>query len=151
MNSDQGEAEMDFIYTKEEIKKILPHRDPFLFIDGVKELQESGQITAVYTIPEDSFWTEAHFPGFPVMPGVLLVEMMAQASGLMVCAFQKECRGGLLLNVKDARFRNNAVPGEHLEIKSRLVSRSGNIAEFECEVRNQDKILADSSIVLLFN
>ena len=142
---------MECIYNKEDIKGILPHREPFQFIDKVIDLCEDHKIVCSYTIPKDSFWVKAHFPDYPIMPGVLLIEMMAQASGLLICAFNKEYHGAILINVKDARFRNNAIPGDDVEISSTLVSKAGNIAEFECSVDIGTKKLADVTIVLMFN
>lgn len=72
------------LYNKEQIMEIIPHRDPFLLIDEVEELEVGKRVVATKFISPDSFWFQGHFPGHPVTPGVLIIEMLAQAGA--VCA-----------------------------------------------------------------
>ena len=114
---------------KEEIQKFLPHRDPMLLVDSM-EVDGSGVCHALYRVPEHPFYCEGHFPGNPIVPGVILCEMMAQASsGLYPEAFD----GGLVVyrGMEQVKFRHEVHPGDLCETRATLVEHKGSL--FVCE------------------
>lgn len=99
-----------------EIKSYLPHREPFLFVDKVEIV--NGKILAERTYPESEFFFAGHFPGFPVVPGVILVETMAQCGGVGVHKLGIKNAGTFFFaKIKDARFRRPVRPGETLRME----------------------------------
>ena len=102
----------------EDIKKILPHRDPILLVDQVIECDYKGRIVAIKNLPEGSPCFAGHFPGRPIMPGVLQIEAMAQAAGiLMNQVFKRQGAVAYFLTVDKAKFRRAVVPGDQLRIE----------------------------------
>lgn len=107
---------------KEQIKEIIPHRDPFLLIDEVVALEPGKKCIARKYIAEDSWWFTGHFPGMPVTPGVLLIEMLAQAGA--VCAGtvpENKGRVALFAKLDKARFRRQVLPGDTVTLEVELV------------------------------
>ena len=103
---------------KEQIMEIIPHRDPFLLIDTIEELEPGIRVVATKYMDPDSFWFKGHFPGYPVTPGVLMVEMLAQAGA--VCALSMpENKGKLALfgGIDKAKFRRQVRPGDTLRLE----------------------------------
>jgi 3-hydroxyacyl-[acyl-carrier-protein] dehydratase len=98
---------------REEIEAILPHREPFLLIDEVLELEPGERVVARKTVRSDEWYFKGHFPGRPVMPGVLIVEGMAQTGAVAVLS-QEENRGRLALfaGIDDVRFKRIVEPGD---------------------------------------
>lgn len=112
----------------EQIKEIIPHRDPFLLIDEVTELEPGVSVTAKKYIKPDEYWFKGHFPGNPVQPGVLMIEMLAQAGA--VCALcLPENRGKIayFAGIDKARFRGVVKPGDTLELHVEITRRVGSI------------------------
>lgn len=101
--------------TKVEIEAILPHRDPFLLLDEVVEIEPGGRVVARKQVRADEWFLSGHFPGRPIMPGVLIVEAMAQAGALAVLS-KEENRGKLALfaGIDDVRFKRIVEPGDEL-------------------------------------
>ena len=103
---------------REEIEAILPHRDPFLLLDEVLELEPGEHVVARKQVRPDEWYLAGHFPGRPVMPGVLIVEAMAQAGAVAVLA-EEENRGRIALfaGIDDVRFKRVVEPGDELELR----------------------------------
>lgn len=109
----------------EQIKQLLPHREPFLFVDKILESNEEGGVCE-RTFTENDFFFKGHFPEYPVVPGVILIETMAQAGGVILLSQKKIAEGNLffLTAVDKAKFRSQVRPKDkvRLEIKNLRVS-----------------------------
>jgi|SRR6056300_1032720 3-hydroxyacyl-[acyl-carrier-protein] dehydratase len=121
----------------EEIQKYLPHRYPMLLVDRVVELEEGNRILAYknVTFNEDMF--QGHFPGNPILPGVIILEALAQASGILgfKTADKNPDEGYLYLfaGVNDVRFKRRVIPGDRLMLESRVQSTKRHIWKFDCK------------------
>jgi len=118
------------VLTRPEIEAILPHREPFLLIDEVLELEPGERVVARKTVREDEWYLAGHFPGRPVMPGVLIVEGMAQTGAVAVLS-QEENRGRLALfaGIDDVRFKRIVEPGDELQLECTLEQVRGPIGK----------------------
>lgn len=117
------------LYNKEQIKEIIPHRDPFLLIDGVESMEEGKEIIAIKHVDPAEYYFEGHFPQEKVMPGVLIIEALAQAGAVAILSMEQN-RGKIAYfgGIKEAKFRTKVVPGDtlRLEVKiDRLRSNAG--------------------------
>lgn len=106
---------------RREIEQILPHRDPFLLLDEIVELDPGARVVARKLVRDDEWYLAGHFPNRPIMPGVLMVEAMAQA-GAVAALSAEENRGKLALfaGIDDVRFKRIVVPGDELELTCEL-------------------------------
>lgn len=115
------------LYNKEQIMEIIPHRDPFLLIDEVEELEVGRRVVATKFISPDSFWFRGHFPGHPVTPGVLIIEMLAQAGA--VCALsmpENQGKIAFFAGIDKAKFRRQVLPGDTLRLEVEMLRVRGN-------------------------
>ncbi len=113
---------------RSEIEAILPHREPFLLIDEVVELEPGSRVVARKTVRADEWWVPGHFPDRPVMPGVLIVEAMAQTGAVAVLS-EEENRGRIAFfaGIDDVRFKRIVEPGDELELICELERVRGPI------------------------
>ena len=134
------------------ILHLLPHRYPFLLVDRVIELERNKRIRAIKNVTFNEPFFQGHFPGRPVMPGVLVIEAMAQAGGLLTQLSQPKdaCHDGklfYLVKVDNARFSRMVVPGDQLDIEVRVKRLIRNMALYECEARVDGKVVASAEIL----
>ena len=131
------------------IMEMIPHRYPILLVDRLLEFvpDESAVGLKNVTINEPHFM--GHFPGMPVMPGVLIVEAMAQTSAIFVVqTLGKEAEGKMVyfMTIDDARFRKPVVPGDSLHIHVEKLKQRGQVWKFKCEAKVEGKICAEATI-----
>ena len=137
-----------------EIMDLLPHRHPFLLIDRVLEVEPGENILAYknISISEDVF--NGHFPGAPIFPGVMIIEAMAQASGILgfITSKQKATDGKLYLfaGVDKARFKRPVVPGDQLMITSKIEAVKRNIWKFGCSATVDGKKVCDATLLCAY-
>lgn len=134
-----------------EIKNYLPHRYPFLLVDRVVDLTEGESIKAFKNVTVNEPFFEGHFPEEPVMPGVLIIEALAQATGLLGFKTMGETRQQntlyLLVSVDKARFKRQVVPGDQLELHATLLKRKGIMWVFDTKAIVDGKIVASAELM----
>ncbi|MBZ5706086.1 MAG: 3-hydroxyacyl-ACP dehydratase FabZ [Acidobacteriia bacterium] len=131
-----------------DILKILPHRFPFLLIDRVTELTRRERIVAIKSVTINEPFFAGHFPNLPIMPGVLIVEAMAQAGGvLLLTEFQdRDEKLVLFTGIERARFRRPVVPGDQLRIEVQVKVWRGTAGRMEGKAYVGDKLVAEASV-----
>src|SRR2546427_4251724 len=115
------------------IQKILPHRYPFLMVDAILEMERLKRIVGVKNVSINESHFQGHFPGQPIMPGVLIIESMAQTGGLLLLQEVPEREKKLLyfVAVDGARFRRPVVPGDQLRVEMKVLSWRGDFCKLE--------------------
>ncbi len=140
------------ILDTEAVMKRLPHRHPFLLIDRVLSVEAGKSITAVknVTFAEEHF--NGHFPGHPVMPGVLVVEALAQAGGVLAWETAQGEEPAVhilyLVGIDKARFKRTVRPGDQLVLKADLVSRKRGLWRFDCRAEVDGKLAAQAELLM---
>ena len=135
------------------IEALIPHRFPFLLVDRVLEIERLQRIRAVKAITYNEPWFLGHFPGHPVMPGVLVVEALAQAGGILVChAMAPEERDGKVtyfMGIDSARFRKPVTPGCLLELRCEVVKSKGAVFKLRGEAWVEGQLVAEADIMAM--
>ena len=134
--------------TKEEIIKLLPHREPMLLIDELRDIEKLHSGTAIMYVKKDSFYVNGHFPGNPVMPGVLIIEAFGQAAAVLTAhgidKNEYENKLVFLMSVDKARFRNPVIPNCKLELKIEAIRSHGRVWKYKGEAFVEGKRMADA-------
>lgn len=130
------------------LQKLLPHRYPFLLIDRIVDIDGDNSATGIKNVTVNEPHFQGHFPGQPVMPGVLIVEAMAQVAGAISLKAAGSETPSLVyfLTIDGAKFRKPVVPGDRLEIKVRKIKKRGNIVRFACEAFVDGALAAEAEI-----
>ena len=156
------------ILNTEQVMQILPHRDPFLFIDSVESVSIPGRtlapgkivdikeivdsvVVAHYRTKKDHAIFKGHFPDFPILPGVVQVEMMAQATSFVVYLIHKnptEMKMDVaLLAITEAKFRKPVLPEMDLKLVTRVLKLRGPIITSECKLYHNDQLMSEATVM----
>ncbi len=131
-----------------EIQRILPHRYPFLLVDRIIEM-EPERIVGIKNVTRNEPFFAGHFPDFPVMPGVLIIEAMAQAAGVLVLQSMpdRDQKLVLLVAVENARFRKPVVPGDTLRLEMSVVKRRASVAKMAGRATVDGQLVAEAEVM----
>ena len=133
---------------REEIEKLLPHREPMLLIDELINIKKLFSATAIVNVKKNSFFVQGHFPDQPVMPGVLIVEAFGQAAAALTAhgidKSEYENKLVFLMNIEKARFRNPVIPDCKLELNIEAVRSHGRVWKYKGEAFVNNKRMADA-------
>ena len=138
----------------EEIKKILPHRYPFLLVDRVLEVKKGNYCKAIKNISGNEEIFQGHFPNQAVLPGVMIIEAMAQTAGIVIHSCKKEAESRQIVffaGIDKAKFRIPVVPGDQIVIETSLINQRRNFWVFEGNARVDNKLAAQAEIKLMLH
>ena len=134
--------------SKKEIKDLLPHREPMLLIDEIYDIKKLSSATGVVNVTEESFFFKGHFPGTPIMPGVLIIEAFGQAAAALTAdGLDKSVHENklvFLMGVEKARFRNPITPNCKLLLKIKAIRTHGRVWKYSGEAFVDEKKMADA-------
>ena len=135
----------------DEIRRFLPHRYPFLLIDRVIDCVPGETLTAIKNVSVNEPFFTGHFPETPIMPGVLIIEALAQATGLLGFRTMSEEPSSdllyMLVGVDDVRFKRQVVPGDQLMLKAKVERQSKVIWKFSCEASVDGQIVTTANLL----
>ncbi len=145
MNNNKDKKE----YSIEEILEILPHRFPFVMIDRIIELIQGEEVTAIKNVAANEPYFQGHFPDRPIMPGVLILESMAQAGAFLILHnLDDPIKKGMLFSaVEKSKFRKPVVPGDQLILKLKLIKFRLGTAKIMGEAYVKDKLVAEATLM----
>ncbi|MFO7981567.1 MAG: 3-hydroxyacyl-ACP dehydratase FabZ [Candidatus Aminicenantes bacterium] len=138
----------NFIYIKE-IQKILPHRYPFLLVDRVLKLEKGKSIVAIKNVTYNEPFFNGHFPEYKIMPGVLIIEALAQAGGILLFHSlpDPEDKIVLLSKIKSAKFRKPVIPGDQIEFHVDLVKEKNRFCEVKGKAYVDKEVAVESEVI----
>jgi 3-hydroxyacyl-[acyl-carrier-protein] dehydratase len=132
------------------VMELLPHRYPFLLVDRVEELEQGKSLTAIKNVTINEPFFQGHFPGQPIMPGVLVLEAMAQATGLLAFSSMGDAHKSklyMLVGIDKARFREQVFPGDQLVLNISLTRNIRGIGMYQCEARVNGDVVAEAEMM----
>lgn len=133
---------------REQIKKIIPHRDPFLFIDRIIELEPGKRAVGIKKLTGEEYFFKGHFPDYPIMPGVLIVEALAQV-GAVAALSQEVNRGKIvfLAGIDNFRFKKQVCPGDEIKLEVKIIKVRGPLGKGSAIASVDDEIAAQGELM----
>lgn len=134
------------------IKELIPHRYPFLLVDRVIELEEGRRAVAIKNVTVNEPFFTGHFPEYPVMPGVLIVEALAQTSGIAMSSSEEDSnRIGLLTGIDNCRFKRQVKPGDQLQLEFEVTRVKGQIVKGNGTATVDGELVCQAEIMFAFS
>lgn len=132
----------------EDIEKVMPHRFPFLLVDRIIEIEEDKRVIGIKNVTVNEWFFQGHFPGRPVMPGVLIVEAIAQVAGVLMLS-KKENKGKLafFMSIEQAKFRRAVRPGDQLILKVEVSRMKSRVGQVQGKAYVDDKIVCEATLM----
>jgi 3-hydroxyacyl-[acyl-carrier-protein] dehydratase len=142
------EAEKRFVYGIMDIMGFLPHRYPFLLVDRILEIEGEKRIVGLKNVTINEPFFQGHFPGAPVMPGVLILECMAQVAGVMIYRDMPDKHKKLIYftGIENAKFRRPVLPGDQLRVEMQLLNRRTNFGRMNGQATVDGKLVAEAIV-----
>ncbi|TCL63746.1 3-hydroxyacyl-[acyl-carrier-protein] dehydratase [Hydrogenispora ethanolica] len=133
-----------------EIKKMLPHRYPFLLVDRVLEIEPKQRIVALKNVTANEEFFNGHFPAKPVMPGVLIIEALAQSAGILMLS-QEEHKGKIpyFTGIDNARFRKTIVPGDQIIMEIEVIRLKGSVGKVHAVARVDNQVATEADLMFV--
>jgi beta-hydroxyacyl-ACP dehydratase FabZ len=133
-----------------EIKTIIPHRYPFLLVDRIISLEKSKTAVGIKNVSANEGFFEGHFPGNPIMPGVLIVEALAQTAGILSnVSSEKKYKSVYFMSIERAKFRKPVVPGDQLRLEVEVLKQRNTVLKFSGIARVDDKVVAEAEFTAM--
>ncbi len=133
-----------------EIQGLLPHRYPFLLVDRITEIEPGTKAVGIKNVTVNEQFFQGHFPGQPIMPGVLIIEALAQVAGIL--AFKSGAAVGksvYFLSIEKAKFRKPVVPGDQLRLEVSILQQRGNVWKFSGNALVEEKVAAEAEFTAM--
>lgn len=132
---------------KEEIKKIIPQREPFLMIDEIEEYTPGESAIGYKNVDESEWYFKGHFPGNPIMPGVLIAESLAQTGAIAILSMEEnKGKNALFGGIDKMKFKKMVTPGDRLKLEVKIIKRKGPIGVGEAIATVEDRIVAKGEL-----
>ena len=137
------------VYGIAEIMKFLPHRYPFLLVDRILEIEGDKRIVGLKNVTINEQFFQGHFPGAPVMPGVLIIESMAQVAGVLIYRDLPDKDKKLIYfsGIENAKFRRPVLPGDQLHVEMQLLNRRNNFGKMQGRATVDGKLVAEAVVL----
>jgi 3-hydroxyacyl-[acyl-carrier-protein] dehydratase len=140
-------SDRSFVLSSKEVEQILPHRYPFLLVDRVIHIDlEESEIIAIKNVTYNEPFFQGHFPGAPIMPGVLILEALAQTGGILVHQKGYNKKIAVLLNITGAKFRKPVTPGDVLHLHAKGLHISGNGGKIKAKAMIGEQLAAEAEL-----
>ncbi len=135
---------------KEEIEQIIPHRDPFLYIDKIVEIDVGKHAIGIKKIVADEWYFQGHFPDNPIMPGVLIIEALAQVGAVAILSVP-ENKGKIVLfaGMEKVRFKRIVKPGDELNLDVELTNLRGRFGKSFAQAKVEDQVVAEAELMFM--
>lgn len=133
-----------------DIMNYLPHRYPFLLVDRVTQIERGASLTGIKNVTFNEPFFQGHFPENPIMPGVLIIEAMAQAAGILALDFLAESpKAMLFMSIERAKFRRPVIPGDQLILEIKVIHQRGNVWKFSAAGKVDDKVVSEAEFTAM--